>query len=255
MKIKYSSAIICIFLFVISGCEHENIRFIINDFEDLLVEGDTYYNGSDLSGIKEGDVFRKEIASGSVSLVNYYQPYGSEGSWTGFAISSKTDTIEKTEVNFYSSIAGQGAMLSSTYLVISDSAEVILPCIETYQQPKSIMLNNSTFVYYHILEGNGSCRKFGEGDWLKVIATGLLGEEVTGEVEYYLADFRDGKTMLVRNWTRLNLRGLGDVDKIRFHFDSNYEDDACNHSLRCLCVDNLDVIVHESCSLLEKYDY
>lgn len=255
MKIKYSSAIICVFLFIISGCEHENTRFIINNFENLLDGSNAYFNGSDLSGIKEGDSYRKEIASGSVTLVNYYRPDESGGSWTGFAVSSQTDTIEKTEVNLYSSISGQGAMSSPTYLVVSDSAEVILPCIETYQQPKSIMLNNSTFVYYHILEGSVSCRKFREGDWLKVIVTGLLGGEVTGEVEFYLADFRDGKLMLVRNWTRLNLRGLGNVDKIKFHFDSNYEDDACNHSLRYLCVDNLDVIVHESCSLLKEYDY
>lgn len=256
MKINHNFYLTLILSFILTGCEHENIHFIVNDFEDIVFEkGNSYYNGSDLSGVLAGNVYVKEIATGTVSLINYYEQAGSDGFWSGFAVSSLTDTIGRTEISQYSSITGHGATSSSNYAVIRDSAHILLPCMEAYQQPKSVMLNNTAFGYYHMLEGSSFCREFAEGDWLKVIVTGMLDDEITGEVEFYLADFREVKPVLVRSWTRLNLRALGSVDKISFRLYSNYQKNECGHSLKYLCVDNLEIIVPENCPLLDEYGY
>jgi hypothetical protein len=253
MRKKYLLSICCIILFAFFGCEHENIQFIVNDFEDVFIEKETFYDGSDLSGVLDGDVYKKEIITGSVRLFNYYKQTGSGGLWNGFAVSSRTDTIDKTNINLYTSIAGHGAMSSSNYAVIRDSAQIFLPSLGFYQQPKSVVLNNTSYMYYNMLNGSDICRKFTNGDWFRVVVTGMLGEEITGEVEFYLADFRDKELVLIRNWTRLNLRALGAVDKILFNFTSSYEE-GCNHPLKFVCVDNLEIIVPGDSPLLDEYD-
>jgi hypothetical protein len=59
------------------------------------------------------------------------------------------------------------------------------------------------------------------GDWFKLIITGFLNKAQTAVVEYYLADFRDGKSFLSNKWNKVDVSALGKVDKVVFTFDSS----------------------------------
>lgn len=234
------------FLFV--ACEPETGHLIVNNFEDLVVEGSGYDNGSDKSGDLIEGTYVKAFISGSVSLMNRYtydDTWGF-GSWEGFAVSTHIDSVTPGFVNQYSVIAGQGANGSAKFVLAYDSAEIHFPYINSYQKVKSVMLTNSTWTYYDILQGGYFPSKFADGDWFKVVIKGYSGDNETGQVEFYLADYRDGKTMLVRDWTKVSLAKLGTVTKVTFTFESSND-----FTPKYVCVDDLVVEVEEGCDCIK----
>ena len=59
-----------------------------------------------------------------------------------------------------------------------------------------------------------------DGDWFKVTFTGYnaCGENV-GSVDYYLADFREGKSFIEESWAYVDLSTLGRcVNKVEISF-------------------------------------
>ncbi len=102
------------------------------------------------------------------------------------------------------------------------------------------MLTNSTYTYRTILNGNTFSKKFVTGDWFKVIITGYKNGIQTGQVEYYLADFRNGKSFILKTWTSIELSGLGgEVDKVIFTFDSSDKGQWGINTPTYVCIDNI----------------
>jgi len=85
------------------------------------------------------------------------------------------------------------------------------------------------------IEGKSYSAAFADGDYLKLIATGSLEGETTGSVEFYLADYRDGKTDVVRDWQWFDLSALGKVDKVAFSMDDSQNGAGVGHYF---CIDN-----------------
>ena len=228
------------------SCEKkENDITVLIDFEDVQLT-DSIYNGSDLTGTKTvettqwGSVtnYYKNIKTGSVQLVNIYT--SDYFSWKGFAVSAKRDTKTNGYENQYSTIAGKGAMGSKQFGVIFESGKINFPeHINT--GVKSLMLTNSTWAYKAITEGSGMARKFAAGDYFKVIIQGYTGNQVIAKQEFYLADFRDGKSVVVRDWTKVNLVGFDSVDYLEFSFDSTDKNDYGILTPTYVCVDNLEL--------------
>ena len=69
----------------------------IADFENQIIEKDSFLNGSDLLG---------GFMSDNIFLKNDYNV--DWGSWSGWALSNKTDTLTPGFVNQYSSYGGSG---------------------------------------------------------------------------------------------------------------------------------------------------
>lgn len=234
-----------------ASCKPESeIKTYVVDFEDVVLT-DGIYNGSDLTGTP-----KKEEAYGS-EITNYYKNIVSSvakfenvftsdwSSWKGFAVSSKTDKTTVGYGNQYSVYSASGALNSKQFGLIFENGTVNIDKNEHGNfTAKSLMLNNSTYVYLGIKNGEyggGSARKFAENDFYKVIITGLLNKAETGKVEYYLADFRDGKTFVLDNWTNVDISALGQIDVLKFSFVSSDTGDWGVNTPTYVCIDNLEL--------------
>lgn len=81
-----------------------------------------------------------------------------------------------------------------------------------------VKLNLTTYTYASITNEaiNDFARAFTDGDYLKVIFTGMKGNAVTGVVECYVVNFCDGKREMATNWNEWSLSGLGeDYNRVR----------------------------------------
>lgn len=105
---------------------------------------------------------------------------------------------------------------------------------------RNVMVTNNTYAVLSMQNGDSYAKKFENGDWFKVIFTGYdaAGEE-TGKVEFYLADFRDGKTYICTTWTEVNLESLDRVNKVTVTFESTDNGQYGMNTPAFVCMDNL----------------
>lgn len=83
--------------------------------------------------------------------------------------------------------------------------------------PVSVMINNSSYAYYAMKEGDNYARKFEEGDSFKVIAHGILPDGKETVTTFSLAD----GTNILDHWTQWDLTPLGEVTAIYFTMESS----------------------------------
>lgn len=106
-------------------------------------------------------------------------------------------------------------------------------------------VNNSTYTYLCMSEGDAFCRRFSynDKDWFKLIITGLDNEgRETGEIEFYLADFRTPQSKgIVTKWTKVDLSSLGRIHQLRFNLDSNVANDFGMAVPAYFCFDDVTV--------------
>ena len=179
----------------------EDVQLTLVDFENVTLNSDSIWNGSDLSG---------SFVSGNSTFKNSYN--ASWASWTGFACSSKKDVATPGYGNQYSVIAGSGAFKSRKFAIAYDSAAISIPKNTDYYSVKYLYITNSTYTYLALKNGSAFNHNFsatgnkGAADWFKVIIKGFKNNVQTASVDFYLADFRDGKNILVKDWQRVDLK-------------------------------------------------
>lgn len=79
----------------------------------------------------------------------------------------------------------------------------------------SVMVNNTAEVWQNCKIGYYSKPAFQAGDYYEVVFTGYDSQDqVTGTVTVPMADFRDGKSYLCNEWTKVSLVGLGKAHKV-----------------------------------------
>lgn len=237
-------------LLVFTGCDEKQLEIINNDFEDVVLTSGLWFDGSSKIGTLVEGQYHYAIPSGSVQLLNVFTENEWFSYWSGFAVSAAIDTVTRGFANQYSTIAGSGAGGSSKFALVYDTATLVLSYINGYQQPQSVMLTNSTFAYHDIKNGSSFSKKFGANDWFKVIIRGYFGTTATGTVEYYLADFRNGKSFIANTWNQVDLTSLGTVDKMTFEFDSSDKGVFGVNTPKYVCVDNLKVALSENCGCI-----
>jgi len=193
-------------------------------FDDLNLDPESFYNGSDETGEFEttGVVFNVFYDFDDV-----FGPY-----WEGFAYSNTTDTTTPDFTNQYSAITGTGANNSSIYGVAYLGFFGIIPTI-TFADEVNLAeayITNTTYAFFAMQDGNAPAKKFGgdtgdDPDWYLLTITGKdADEEVTGVIEFYLADFRFGdndQDYIVDEWTAVDLSGLGLVKTLEFSVSSS----------------------------------
>lgn len=204
------------------------------DFEGVTLNSNGYWNGSDLTG---------EFVSVNSTFKNSYT--AAWASWSGFACSSNNDTLTAGYGNQYSVIAGLGALKSKQFAVAYDSAAFVCPANSYgYFNIKSLYITNSTYAYLGISNGKygtgGMGRKFVSGDWFKVTITGYKANVKTSSVDVYLADFRDGKSIILKSWQKVDVSALGQVDLITFTFDSTDKSGGWLNTPAYACIDDIE---------------
>jgi hypothetical protein len=185
-------------------------------FENFGLAPGQYLNGSGGEG---------GFASGNVFLPNFYDPQFMF--WSGWAISSDTDTQTPGFLNQYSAIAGAGYGGSVAYAVTycSDGCVIRLAGDAAGGAAEGMWVTNNAYAYYSMLDGDGFAKKFGgvsgnDPDYflltIKKYLNGALGPD---SVDFYLADYRfanNAQDYIVDEWTYVDLSPLGDADSLYF---------------------------------------
>ncbi|MDX9881948.1 MAG: DUF4465 domain-containing protein [Prolixibacteraceae bacterium] len=188
-------------------------------FDDVFDQKETYYNGDDLSG---------GFYSGNFYFKNEYNE--SWGSWSGFAVSTKTDTQTPGWGNQYSAITGGGVAGSSAYAVGytgMGKSEVLLK----KSSVSGFYVSNCAYAYWSMKNGDDYSKKFGgpdgtDPDWFKLTIKGYTDIEYMGHIDFYLADFRSDKSSedyIVDDWQWVDLSALGKVSRLEFSLSSSDE--------------------------------
>jgi len=226
MKKCYFFSLALIFSVLMVSCDEVETKFVT--FEDVALTADSIWNGSNGSGMF--------TTSGFDFNNNYNSAWFS---WTGFACSAKTDTKTKGWANQYSVIAGTGAAKSAKFALAYDSASVVSASPVNI---KSAMITNSTYTYFDIIDGSDFSKKFVDGDWFKVIITGYNNGVKTSSIDYYLADYRNGKSFLANTWNKVDLSSIGTVNQISFTFDSSDKGAWGVNTPQYVCIDNIEYV-------------
>ena len=206
----------------------------IVDFEGVTLNSKGYWEGSDLSGA---------FISMNSTFKNRYNAVWA--SWSGFACSSNKDTLTSGYGNQYSVVNGSGALNSKQFAIAYDSAALTCPA-NTYGNfnIKSLYMNNSTYAYLGLKNGDygtgGIGKKFTTGDWFKVTIKGYKSNLLTSSLDVYLADFRDGKSIILKAWTKVDVSLLGEVDLVTFTFDSTDKSGGWLNTPAYVCIDNIE---------------
>ncbi len=217
-KLLHSAFIFCCFILAINA----NAQTVAT-FENLALPADTFWNGSNMSG---------GFTDGGFYFPNTYTSFGGSAyAWSGFAYSTKFDTLTTGLPAQFSAACGKGYNNSATYAVSS-----VLADWNTYQPiPNTIKFNtaktitgfyatNNTYAYLSMLNGDAFSKKFGgtngnDADWFMIKIKGFHAGIITDTVKFYLADFRfanNTSDYIVKDWRWCNLSSLGAVDSIQF---------------------------------------
>jgi hypothetical protein len=95
---------------------------------------------------------------------------------------------------------------------------------------KGTYINNSTYAYYSMRDGDQFAKKFGgvsgdDADWFMLTVTGWLnGQAKNDTVNFMLADYTfadNSQDYILNEWAWLDLQVLGNVDSLQFSLSSS----------------------------------
>jgi hypothetical protein len=188
---------------------------IVVDFSDLTLAPGTFFNGgptTNTAGWTSQGVF---FGNG------YNASFG--GFWNGFAYSNVNDTVDGAFTNQYAAFTGT-AFAGSIYAVGYSGSQDFINLPGGYQ-PASVRVTNTTYAARDMQTGSGFSRAFGPGDFLTVTFTGYdqagATGNFTGSTTFYLADFLNGKSLIVNTWELLDLTPLGSPASIGLSWNSS----------------------------------
>ncbi|MFC1453425.1 DUF4465 domain-containing protein [Verrucomicrobiota bacterium] len=200
------TVLVCVGLLLAQAAD----AMMLADFDNLSLDVEDYWNGSDLSG---------GFTTGGAVFNNNYDTNWL--SWDGFAYSRVNDTNTPGFENQYAVISGTDLSGTGNYAVVYCSAFAVSPPTVTLPHPSTILgfhVNNTTYAALAMRDGNAFARQFGgstgdDPDWFLMTATGrdATGADV-GTVEFYLADFRftnNAMDYILEDWTWVDLSSMG----------------------------------------------
>ena len=164
-------------------------------FDHILPAPGAYHNNSPFA--VQAATFRNSY---------YFDEQYQYESWSGFALS----TVSNSTLNSFANQYASAAPLPRAYAVAYHDAWNPPPAI-LFDQPvalRSLLLNNTTYAALTIRDGDpyGFSQPFSEGDFfrLDLVAFDLDGNPVAA-TNLHLADYRSGKTFVQTNWTPVDL--------------------------------------------------
>lgn len=131
-------------------------------------------------------------------------------------------------INPLSACAKSGADKSKIFAIFDEKEKDLMPEKDIvflypefgYFTPVTAWVCNTTENVYSIKYGiEGVQEAFADGDWMRVVATGMKAGVQTDTCHFYLADFRDGKSKYNAGWSEWKLSKLGAVDCINFDIE------------------------------------
>ncbi len=202
--------------------------------------------------------------SGSIELPNFYD--AEFNFWSGWAISADTNRTTPGFLNQYSSIAGKGAQGTQTYCVgyIYDPIIVRLQPQAIGKPMIGMYVNNSTYTYLSMRDGDAFAKKFGgesgkDPDFLLLTIKKYSGGAIDDDsINLYLADYRfpqSEKDYILSDWTYVDLTKLGEVDSLVLRMTSSDVGIFGMNTPAYVCIDQVSTDNLLSASTLQKGKY
>ncbi|MBI9052283.1 MAG: DUF4465 domain-containing protein [Bacteroidales bacterium] len=229
-------------------------------FEDIALDAESHLV-ADVSTAGLYESVTQTNTSGSFDFKNTVTNWGSMTSWTGVAVSNRTDNTNPGDVaNQFNSAAGGDIDGDGNYSVIYDSNSggmnmgpdyTISFKLADFPNGRTVSgcyIANSTYGTTSMKESDGFAKKFGgadgnDPDWFKITAEGISKEgNSTGSIDFYLADFRfedNAKDYILENWKWFDLSSLGNVIKVQFTMSSSDAGQYGMNTPSYFCLDNL----------------
>ena len=144
---------------------------------------------------------------------------------SGFAVSNRTDTTTAGFSNSFSAFTqtGGGFDGSSNYAIANNfSRGESTIDLDVPDRVFGMYVTNTTYAYLAIVDGNDGganfVTPFADGDFYRLDIFGLdAGGNQTGQTDFFLADYRDGRTDAIDEWTFVDLTPLGNnVSQLEF---------------------------------------
>jgi hypothetical protein len=234
MKKSLKLLVVAIILLLGSTLYAQNVA----DFENLSLDPETHWNGSDGSGSFE---------SGGWTFSNSYD--NTYGSWNQWAYTNETDTETYSWENQYSAASGPVYSIEGNYAVsyiLSDWLNDYAPI------PAVVELNGNEGV---IVPGAWICLNayanlymadndyYSENNhYLKLIIKGYLPDAFNyTSIEVYLADYRFQDNDLdfkFQNWQYVSFEWLGAVTQLQFTMESSDSGEYGINTPTYFCMDN-----------------
>ena len=197
------------------------------------------------------------LYSGSYAFANV--PNKSYNAFSGYVISADKSNEATGEymIDQFRSAAG-GAYEGDNFAIAYYSApsswyagykDPITLTYTTEAKPiTGFYVTNSAYTLDAILNGDYANDAFGEGDYLSLTVKGYNGETLTGEVIFYLADYRSAnerERFALKEWKWLDLSRLGAVTRLEFEMFTTKSDQFGFTTPTYFCLDNFGVATHD----------
>lgn len=189
-------------------------------FEEFNLAPGAFLNGSDGSGgFKSGEVFLRNAFDAQYM------------SWSGWAISSTTDTLTPGFTNQYSAITGKGydgSHYAITYAFGNNN--MVLQGSAAGNPVAGMYITNSTYAYLSMKDGDAFSKRFGGATgndpdyFLLTIKAYYKGALSADSVAVYLADYRfsdNSRDYILNQWKWADLSPLGPADSLSFSLSSS----------------------------------
>ena len=190
------------------------------------------------------------LYSGTYAFAN--MPNKVYKAYTGYAICSDRSTEATGNYNYdqFRSAAG-GAYEGNNFAVAYYSAPsswyagytdpITLTNSTEPQTVTGFYITNTVYTLDAILNGDCANDPFAKGDYMSVTAIGYNGLQTTGEVVFYLADYRSENSdehFAIDTWKWFDLSSLGAITSIEFEIFTTKSDEYGFTTPTYFCLDN-----------------
>ena len=237
---KLSLLLLFVVLFI--GCSDDDKATFVVNFEGRLTEANSEYKSA--KPFVPGD-YERELIKDNNDLLSFEHFFADWGSGYTFSGATFTNKADKTTPGFSNSSAITGkARTGTTYLTISLNTPPQITLLRPNNYSfKGMWITNSTYAYLAIKDGNdgfGSVTKFADGDWFKLTINGYTPENtLLGKVEFYLADFRNGKTEIINDWVWVDFSPIASACILEFEMSSTDNGDWGMNTPAYFCMDDI----------------
>ncbi len=229
-----------------------NADDVLSDFECLILEPDSYWNGADLSG---------GFTSGLAYFPNVFDTTWM--AWNHWAYSNMADDTTAGWLNQFSAITAQGYDPISSggvnyglAFVPSDLMTAnIIPIAMNFSDMKAhlvkgLYVTNTTYAALSMEHGDQVSKKFGgetgdDPDYFKLLVWGMINGSSTDIKEFFLADYcfeNNDEDYIVKSWEWIDLESLGEVDSLMFSMESTDVGLYGINTPTYFCIDNVTIV-------------
>ena len=215
----------------------------VGDFENLTLASESYWDGSDMSGLHNNSVFTTNFSSGDYNFSNSYDTTwgAASGYWSsGWAYSNMTDSTTSGFTNQYSAKPGGGHPIGGANYAIGKPNSTIV-----FNNPDGLSINftNSTYAANSMRDGDAFAKKFtnADQDFFKLHIYGYSNGSIADSTEFYLADFTHADSTLdyiVTDWQYVELLP-GPYDSVSFDLSSSDVGAFGMNTPAYFCIDNV----------------